>query len=284
VAEAARSDAPRRASAEPSWRQRGSLWCLSPERPLRGLIEFIGGSYLAASPQVSYRRLLEALSARGWQIHAWSYVPGFDHQLQANEAWRLFRQERQRWLENKPLDLSRPERSAAAFQGRASDGADDTPAVLRLGHSLGCKLHLLAPDAGRGCSGLAALAFNNFSAERSVPLLAEVGQQFGFRSEFSPSPAETLRLVSGQYRQPRNLLVRFERDGLDQSGRLLAALRQRPDDASQLLALPGDHLTPASAGLRRRLLGDWADDPARQRQIDGLARQIESWWQGDTPD
>ena len=242
-------------SPQATWRQRGPLWCLRPRgTSARGLIEFIGGSYLAATPQVSYRRLLESLAARGWSIHAWSFVPGFDHQIQANDAWRLFRQERQR---------SPEERGAGP--------------VLRLGHSLGCKLHLLAPDGGRGCAALVALAFNNFSAERSVPLLAEMGQQFGFRSEFSPSPAETLRLVSSQYRQPRNLLVRFGRDGLDQSGRLLAALRQRPEDASTLLEVAGDHLTPASAGLRRQLLGDWADDPARQRQVDGLVRQIEDW-------
>ncbi|MFO0000732.1 MAG: DUF1350 family protein, partial [bacterium] len=133
----------------------------------------------------------------------------------------------------------------------------------RLGHSLGCKLHLLAPDAGRHCQGLVALAFNNFSAERSVPFLAEVGQQLGFRSEFSPSPAETLRIVSQTWRQPRNLLVRFRRDDLDQRARLLDVLRQRPQDGSELLELPGDHLTPASAGLRRNLLGDWADDPSR---------------------
>lgn len=278
VAEAAaRPDAQRRAPAEASWRQRGPLWCLSPQGGVeRGLIEFIGGSYLAATPQVSYARLLEALAARGWRIHAWSYVPGFDHQLQANEAWRLFRRERQPWLQS---GSRFPSQGSGARSGAAASPEADSAPVLRLGHSLGCKLHLLAPDGGRGCGGLAALAFNNFSAERSVPLLAEVGQQFGFRSEFSPSPAETLRLVSGQYHQPRNLLVRFERDGLDQSGRLLAALRQRPDDATTLLNCPGDHLTPASAGLRRRLLGDWADDPARQRQIDGLVRRIERWWE-----
>ena len=87
MAEPSRPDAQRLASAQPCWRQRGSLWCLRPEGATgRGLIEFIGGSYLAATPQVSYRRLLEALAARGWQIHAWSYVPGFDHQLQAHEA------------------------------------------------------------------------------------------------------------------------------------------------------------------------------------------------------
>ena len=249
----------------PRWRQSGSLWCLDPADGRRpGLVEFIGGSYLAATPQISYGRLLETLARRGWQVHAWSYVPGFDHQLQANQAWRDFRQHR-------------PERPPSAARSTHGAGAVDQP-VLRLGHSLGCKLHLLAPDGGRGCDGLVALAFNNFSAERSVPLLAEAGERFGFRSEFSPSPAETLRLAASHYRQPRSLLVRFLRDSLDQSSRLLASLKQRPGDASSLLELPGDHLTPASAGLRRRVLGDWADDPSRQRQIALLCERIEHWW------
>ncbi len=232
------------------WRQRGELWELGPDAgsQQRGLIEFIGGSYLAATPQLSYRRLLETLAFRGWGIHAWSYVPGFDHQAQANNAWRLFRQAR-------------------------AAGPSDGP-LLRLGHSLGCKLHLLAPDGGRGCQALVALAFNNFSAERSVPLLAELGQQFNFRSEFSPSPEETLALVERSYRQPRNLLVRFSRDNLDQSRRLLGVLQARPGDATALKELPGDHLTPASAGLRQNLLGSWADDPARQRAVERLADLI----------
>ena len=231
-----------------NWRQRGSLWCLKPADP-QGCVAFIGGSYLAATPQLSYRRLLEALARQGLAIQAWSYVPGFDHQAQANEAWKLFRS-------------ARPEALPA----------------LRLGHSLGCKLHLLAPDNGRGCSGLAALSFNNFSAERSVPLLAELGPRLGIQSEFSPSPSETLRLVGANYRQPRNLLVRFNRDGIDQSPRLQAVLQARPGDQTQLLELPGDHLTPASAGLRQNLLGAWADDPSRQRQIDALAETISRWW------
>lgn len=249
--------------AEGEWLRRGPLLELGPpasrlSRPAAGVVEFIGGSYLATTPHISYLRLLEALAARGWLLRAWSYVPGFDHQSQANEAWRAFRRAR----EASPLE-----------------GAP----VLRLGHSLGCKLHLLAPDNGRACSGLVALSFNNFSAERSVPLLGELGQQFGFRSEFSPSPTETLRLVGRSYRQPRNLLVRFRSDGLDQSRRLHAVLQERPEDASTLLDLPGDHLTPASAGLRRQFLGDWADDPSRQRQIDRLADTICAWMQPAEP-
>ena len=230
------------------WRQRGDIWELEPAALERGTLEFIGGSYLAASPQLSYRRLLEALAGLGWRVRAWSYVPGFDHQDQANLAWRRFR------------------------QLRDADGA-----VLRLGHSLGCKLHLLAPDGGRGSSALVALSFNNFSAERSIPLLAELGQQFNFRSEFSPSPEQTLTQVALTYRQPRNLLVRFNRDQIDQSKRLLGVLQARPDDASELQELPGDHLAPASAGLRQNLLGKWADDPARQQALERIARTIDTW-------
>ena len=238
----------------PRWRPCGDLWLLDPPQlqPHAGVIEFIGGSYLAASPQLSYRRLLEALAARGWHVQAWSYVPGFDHQQQANAAWRSFR-------------AQRPQRP------------DPSPLVLRLGHSLGCKLHLLAPDSGRGCNALAALSFNNFSAERSVPLLAELGQQFGFRSEFSPSPAATLEQVQRAYRQPRNLLVRFAADRIDQSLRLLDVLRSRPGDGSELLELPGDHLSPASGGLRRQLLGRWADDPSRGQRIEQLAERLSGW-------
>lgn len=231
------------------WQQCGALWVLEP--PANGeprqerSIAFIGGSYLAAAPQLSYRRLLEALAHQGWRVLAWSYVPGFDHQAQANEAWRAFR----------------------------SAG----PTSLRLGHSLGCKLHLLAPDGGRGCNGLVAISFNNFSAERSVPLLAELGQQLNFRSEFSPSPEETLRQVASSYRQSRNLLVRFDRDGIDQSSRLLGVLQARAGDNSELQELPGDHLTPASGGLRRQVLGAWADDPRRQRAMERLAGAITHW-------
>jgi hypothetical protein len=230
------------------WRQRGDIWELEPAALERGTLEFIGGSYLAASPQLSYRRLLEALASLGWRVRAWSYVPGFDHQDQANLAWRRFR------------------------QLRGANGA-----VLRLGHSLGCKLHLLAPDGGRGSSALVALSFNNFSAERSIPLLAELGQQFNFRSEFSPSPEQTLTQVALTYRQPRNLLVRFNRDQIDQSKRLIGVLQARPDDASELQELPGDHLAPASAGLRQNLLGKWADDPARQQALERIARTIDTW-------
>ncbi|QEY31466.1 DUF1350 domain-containing protein [Synechococcus sp. RSCCF101] len=237
----------------PDWRQRGTLWCLTPNRAV-GVVEMIGGSYLAATPHLSYRRLLEALAEQDWAVRAWSYVPGFDHQAQATDAWRSFRRQRAQDRDRGRLPADLP--------------------VLRLGHSLGCKLHLLAPDGGRACCGVVAMSFNNFSADRSIPLLGELAPRLQFTTEFSPGPQETLRLIRQSHLCPRNLLIRFGEDALDQSPALLDCLQDRPDDASRLLQLPGDHLSPASAGFRRQVLGAWADDPARGRSLRQLAATI----------
>ena len=237
-----------------TWRRLGDCWSLWPSQPW-AVVEFLGGSYLAATPQISYRRLLEGLASRGLAVHAWSYVPGFDHQLQARQAWTAMRTCRSR------------------LEARVGKKLE----VLRVGHSLGCKLHLLAPDGGRGSKRLVALSFNNFTADQSIPLLGVVAPSLGVSTEFSPSPQETLRLITAHYLQPSNLVVRFGDDQLDQSLDLLNALQARKGDATELLHLPGDHLTPASAGLRRQFLGDWAEGSGRQREVEQLQDLITSW-------
>ncbi len=72
---------------------------------------------------------------------------------------------------------------------------------------MGCKLHLLAPDGGRGSNRLVALSFNNFTANQSIPLLGVVAPSLGVSTEFSPSPQETLRLITAHYQQAMNLVV-----------------------------------------------------------------------------
>ena len=233
------------------WQRQQGCWCLWPASA-KGLVEFIGGSYLATNPQISYRRLLEGLAARQLAVHAWSYVPGFDHQLQAREGWQALRACR------------------SALHQRL--GKDLVP--VRVGHSLGCKLHLLAPDGGRNSVAMAALSFNNFTAERSIPLLGTLAPSLGVVTEFSPGPEETLRLIERYYLQPHNLVIRFGADQLDQSQDLMQALSKRSGDQSQFVPMKGDHLTPASAGLRQGLLGDWADDPSRARVIGELIQSI----------
>ena len=87
-----------------------------------------------------------------------------------------------------------------------------------------------------------------------------------------------MELVAERYRQPRNLLVRFRDDTIDQSPRLYAQLQARSGDQSQLVVLPGKHTTPASAGLRQSILGT-AEDP-KGRRIKRLASQVLTLGQG----
>ncbi len=237
-----------------SWRLIQKTWCNWPPRP-KGVIEMIGGSYLAATPHISYRRLLEGLSKKGLAIHAWSYVPGLDHQTQANEAWKNMRQCREILAKR----------------------IGTIPTSIRLGHSLGCKLHLLAPDGGRNSESLISLSFNNFGAERSIPMISKISPKLGFFTEYSPSPKETLRLIHERYLQPNNLLISFGDDKLDQSKFLLDCLQSRDNDATQSLKLQGDHLTPASIGLRGKLLGEWAEDSYRANNLEALINSIYSW-------
>ncbi|MCY4054752.1 MAG: DUF1350 family protein [Cyanobacteria bacterium MAG CAR4_bin_6] len=235
------------------WRQMGKVWVALPPRPV-GIIQLIGGNGLAVQPQWSYQRLLRAFEARNWGVLTWAYSLSLDHQQQADQAFldleRVLRRERN--LTRLPL--------------------------LRMGHSLGCKLLLLAPDEGLGCGGAAMLAFNNYSAGRSIPLVNRLGPSLGFTVEFNPPPRRTMELVAERYRQPRNLLVRFRDDAIDQSPRLHAQLQARSGDQSRLVVLPGKHTTPASTGLRQQVLG-MAEDP-RGRRIKRLADQVLTLGQG----
>ncbi|WP_081340265.1 DUF1350 family protein [Candidatus Synechococcus spongiarum] len=229
------------------WRQLGRVWLALPPQPV-GIIQFIGGNGLAVQPQWSYQRLLRAFEAQGWGVFTWAYRLSLDHQQQADQAF---------------LDLERVL--------RRQPNLADLP-LLRVGHSLGCKLLLLAPDGGLGCGGAAMLAFNNYAAGRSIPLVNQLGPSLGFTVEFNPPPRRTMELVAEHYRQPRNLLVRFRDDTIDQSPHLHAQLKARSGDQSRLVVLPGKHTAPASAGLRQQLLGMGED--AKGRRIKRLAHQV----------
>nr|YP_002048882.1 hypothetical protein PCC_0222 [Paulinella chromatophora]ACB42672.1 hypothetical protein PCC_0222 [Paulinella chromatophora] len=239
------------------WEQRGNLWCLNPSRPL-GIVEMIGGGYLAARPQISYRFLLEELAAAGLVIRAWSYVPSLDHQGQAIAAWHSFQHEAKR---SGPLNYQISRRP------------------IRLGHSLGCKLHLLAPDYGRDCSALLAVSFNNFSINRSIPMWNILTARLGLRTEFNPSPLETLRLIKEKYVNPHNLVVRFNNDKFDQSYRLLETLQNRPNDRSQILVQQGSHLTPTSLGINDYGHNSWASDYLQRQQIGNFTKKLINWWE-----
>tara|TARA_Y100001968_G_scaffold25_1_gene18 strand:- start:43 stop:768 length:726 start_codon:yes stop_codon:yes gene_type:complete len=231
-----------------------NISCQWPSRPV-GLIEIIGGSYISIKPEVAYKRLISRLLQRNFAVHTWSYIPNFDHQLQANQAWKQFRQSR-KVLEKRVGII---------------------PKSIRLGHSLGCKLHLLAPDGGRNCDGLVAISFNNFKANKSIPMLRKMSQRLNLQTEFSPSPAETLNLIREQYEQINNLLIKFKNDNLDQNSLLLESLKGRNYDKSKILRFDGNHLTPVSLGLREKLLESNFQSFSKYETIDLIIEQITNW-------
>ena len=235
-------------------RRINEVCCQWPLRPI-GLVEIIGGSYISIRPEVTYKRLISGLLQRNLAVHSWSYIPNFDHQIQANQAWKQFRLSRK--ILEKRFGL--------------------IPKSIRLGHSLGCKLHLLAPDGGRNCNGLVAISFNNFKADRSIPMLKKMSKSLDFQTEFSPSPSETLNLIREHYEQINNLLIRFKNDKLDQNNLLFKSLKERDSDNSEIMQLDGNHLTPISLGIREKLLKSNFQSCLKYKKIDSIVDLITQW-------
>tara|TARA_B100000965_G_scaffold71125_1_gene56144 strand:- start:75 stop:800 length:726 start_codon:yes stop_codon:yes gene_type:complete len=237
-----------------SFRRISDVLCQWPSRPV-GVIEIIGGSYISIKPEITYKRLISGFLKRNFAVHSFSYIPNFDHQIQANQAWKQFR------LSRKIL-----EQRVGLIQKS-----------IRLGHSLGCKLHLLAPDGGRNCNGLVSISFNNFKADKSIPMLRKMSKRLNFQTEFSPSPLETLKLIRENYDQTNNLLIRFKNDNLDQNNALLKSLKARDSDKSKIIQIDGNHLTPVSLGLREKLLKYNLQDSLKYKKIDLIIDRVTHW-------
>ena len=235
-------------------RRIGDVFCQWPSRPV-GLIEIIGGSYISIKPEVTYKKLIAGFLQRNFAVHSWSYIPNFDHQVQANHAWKQFR--RSRNILEERVGLIRKS--------------------IRLGHSLGCKLHLLAPDGGRNSNGLVAISFNNFKADKSIPMLKKISKRLKFETEFSPSPNETINLIKEHYEQINNLLITLKQDKLDQNNLLLQSLKERDFDKSEIIQIEGNHLTPVSLGLKEKLLKTNSQDSLNYKKIDFIVDQITHW-------
>jgi len=228
--------------------------CYWPSNPKK-IVEFIGGSYLATRPDFAYKRFIENLLKKNYAVHAYRYIPQFDHQQISFNAWKDFKSCKKILFKRLSKELE----------------------TVRVGHSLGCKLHLISPDGGRNCEKFISISFNNFSANNSIPFLKNISQKFEFRSEFSPSPNKTLKIINNTYIQNKNLLIKFDSDSLDQTESLLSTLKLRENDKSKGLIMKGTHTLIASAGLREDLLGEWADDDLKRKTIEKVSNLIDNF-------
>jgi len=156
--------------------------------PERGVVHFIGGAFAGAAPHWTYRRLLNALAARGLWVIATPLATAFDHRRLAADAASAF------------------ERTYAVLLN--SGVLSDSLPVHGIGHSMGALLQALA---GAGAAdtvakaycqrlrGQVLISFNAQSLSGAVPLWRELWT----REELRPAIgrlAEQLEAAEDQQR------------------------------------------------------------------------------------
>ncbi|KFK32166.1 hypothetical protein AALP_AA6G206200 [Arabis alpina] len=268
------------------WSEVEGAWVLKPRNSKPKMVaHFVGGIFVGAAPQLTYRLFLERLADKDVLVIATPYASGFDHFLIADEVQFKF------------------DRCCRYLQ----DIVHDLPS-FGIGHSLGSVIHLLIGSRyAVQRSGNVFMAFNNKEASLSIPLLSPVlvpmAQRLGpllsqvatsptvrlgaemtrkqletnsppimkqilplveqlpplymdlvkGREDFIPKPEETRRLIRSYYGISRNLLIKFEDDSIDETSILAQVLGVESSISSKLdmsiRTLPGDHGLPLQQTL-----------------------------------
>ncbi len=246
------------------WQEISGNWVYIPRQP-RAVIHFLGGAFVAAAPHLTYRLLLEGLGKQGYATIATSFINTFDHRAIASEVYNSFEDTLELLQRRKYLPDRLP--------------------VYGIGHSMGCKLHLLVGSMYEvERAGNILISFNNFSARDAVPLMGQMPSEFNM--EFTPNPQETLELVAGYYDVPRNLIVKFNNDTLDQSYTLGQTLTKIFPGTVSTQTLGGSHLTPLGQDFQWQLnpqiftpfdaIGQWIKQEVH-RDLHQLKEKMLTW-------
>ncbi|MBW4519816.1 MAG: DUF1350 family protein [Scytolyngbya sp. HA4215-MV1] len=247
------------------WQEVSGNWVLVPPRPV-GIVHFLGGAFIATAPQLTYRRLLERLADQGYAIVATPFVNTFDHAAIARSVLWSFEQ---------------------AFDNLRDALRRRYLPIYGVGHSMGCKLHLLIGSLFPvERAGNVLISFNNFSARDAVPLVQQFSQfTSAFTTEFTPSPLETNAIITRDYQVRRNLLIRFTNDTIDQTTALNEVLKQRFPTMVTSQTLPGNHLTPLGSDVKWQsgaiftpidAIGQWMRQEV-YRELQQLETSILQW-------
>ncbi|GAX81485.1 hypothetical protein CEUSTIGMA_g8914.t1 [Chlamydomonas eustigma] len=261
------------------WREIEGSYVLFPpsNRPPEAVVHFLGGAFVGAAPQVAYRLFLEAISNRNVLIIATPYGTNLDHLRSADECqFKFDRAVRALGPEfallptfglghslGSVIQLLICSRYAVARAGNVfvsfnNRSANDViplmaPLIAPSARLLGPVLNQISSSPVRSTveSVLETLRGLSPGAVRSViplveqfmPLYLDMAQG---RQEFAPAPEETKSLIRSYYAVPRNLILRFKDDTIDESNSL-AQLLQSSSSLAEVLdlsvrTLPGDHL------------------------------------------
>jgi Protein of unknown function (DUF1350) len=235
-----------------------------PRQP-QAVVHFLGGAFVAAAPQITYRLLLEDLARQGYAIIATPFINTFDHRAIASAVYNSFEDTLELLQNRRYLSRHLP--------------------IYGIGHSMGCKLHLTIGSMYEvKRAGNIFIAFNNFSARDAVPMMGQMPQEFNL--EFTPNPQETLELIDKYYDVPHNLIIKFKDDSIDQSYTLGQTLKRIFPDTVSTQIVNGNHLTPLGQDLQWQInpqlftpfdaIGQWFKQEV-YRDLYQLKREILTW-------
>jgi Protein of unknown function (DUF1350) len=248
------------------WQEIMGSWVYMPRNP-RAIVHFLGGAFVATAPQLTYRLLLEDLAKQGYGVIATPFFNTFDHYAITDEVYRSL----ERVLARLPRSIS------------------GLP-IYGVGHSMGCKVHLLLCseyDVVR--AGNIFIAFNNFSAKDSVPLLNQLPRDMSI--EFAPDPHKTLNIIDRRYNVRRNLIIKFRDDNIDQSYTLEKTLKPLFPGLVTLQTIPGNHLTPLGQDVQWQTgsvftpldaIGQWFKQEI-YKDLNNLKREMQLWLSPSLP-
>ena len=242
-------------------------WVFFPSRKIIGIIHFLGGAFVATAPQISYRSILEQICQAGFIVVATPFINTFNHFNIARDVLNRFETVIERLKKTNLLP------------------SGYTP-VYGLGHSMGCKLHLLI------CSlyevkrmGNILISFNNYPAKQAIPFLEQLKIPSNFDVEFEPSPLETEKIIIENYNVRRNLLVKFDNDDLDQTILLNRLLEKFPSSIITVRRLQGNHLTPLNQKMKWQMgefytpidaIGQWFSEGV-SKNLNQLRKELIIW-------
>ncbi len=260
------------------WQEFSGSWVLIPPNPL-GIIHFLGGAFVATAPHITYRWLLEELSKQGYIVIATSFLNTLDHKAIAVNVQNRLENILSRLEYNKGIQVN-------------------CLPIYGLGHSLGCKLHLLIGslfDVER--AGNILISFNNYPLKQAIPFMENIlpSLQINLKNywqiddnvefEFTPSPEETELIIKENYQIRRNLLVQFQNDSIDQTLSLQPLLTNLYPEMISSLKLTGNHLTPLGQDFDLELpqtstpidnIGKWFQENF-SRDLYNLYQEIYRW-------
>ncbi|MBZ8182864.1 DUF1350 family protein [Oscillatoria salina] len=207
------------------WQEISGGWVLLPRNPI-GIVHFLGGAFVATAPQITYRWLLEELGKAGFAVVATPFLNTLDHTAIARDVLNRFETIHHRLLVTNAL-----EKRYLPIYG--------------IGHSMGCKLHLLIGSLfSVDRAGNILISYNNYPVRQAIPFAAQFNLTPVFNVEFTPSPEETNELIAEAYQIRRNLLIKFTNDTIDQTIILNPVLETKFPRMVAMQTLPGTHTTP----------------------------------------